>query len=58
MLRFDLRDDRLRLQHIETQERDAFFSEIHAAAEAVVLLVIVLILTCAQFRLFRDRSRA
>jgi multiple sugar transport system permease protein len=30
----------------------------YAAAEAVVLLVIVLILTGAQFRLFRDRSRA
>ncbi|WLB56614.1 carbohydrate ABC transporter permease [Bradyrhizobium sp. 521_C7_N1_3] len=30
----------------------------YAAAEAVVLLVIVLILTSAQFRLFRDRSRA
>jgi multiple sugar transport system permease protein len=30
----------------------------YAAAEAVVLLVIVLVLTGAQFRLFRDRSRA
>jgi len=30
----------------------------YAAAEAVALLVIVLILTSAQFRLFRDRSRA
>jgi esterase/lipase superfamily enzyme len=33
--RFDLRDDRLRVQHIEPQERNAFFSEIQAAAEAV-----------------------
>lgn len=30
----------------------------YAAAEAVVLLAIVLLLTGAQFRLFRDRSRA
>ena len=30
----------------------------YAAAEAVVLLVIVLVLTRRQFRLFRDRSRA
>ena len=34
LLRFDLRDDHLRLQHIERQERDAFFSEIHAAMQA------------------------
>ena len=34
LLRFDLRDDRLRVQHIEPQERNAFFSEIQAAAEA------------------------
>ena len=29
LLRFDLRDDRLRLQHVERQERDAFFADIH-----------------------------
>jgi esterase/lipase superfamily enzyme len=34
LLRFDLRDDRLRVQHIEPLERNAFFSEIQAAAEA------------------------
>jgi esterase/lipase superfamily enzyme len=34
LLRFDLRDDRLRVQHIQPQERNAFFSEIHAATEA------------------------
>ena len=31
LLRFDLRDDRLRVQHIEPQERDALFAEIRAA---------------------------
>jgi esterase/lipase superfamily enzyme len=31
LLRFDLRDDRLRLQHVERQERDAYFAEIQAA---------------------------
>jgi hypothetical protein len=31
LLRFDLRDDRLRLQHVETQERDAFFTDIRSA---------------------------
>jgi len=31
LLRFDLRDDRLRVQRIEPRERDAFFSEIQAA---------------------------
>ena len=34
LLRFDLRDDRLRVQHVERQERDAFFSEIQAAVAA------------------------
>ena len=34
LLRFDLRDDSLRVQHIQPQERDAFFSEIQAAAAA------------------------
>src|ERR1019366_1233009 len=34
LLRFDLRDDHLRLQHIERQELDAFFSEIHTAMQA------------------------
>lgn len=34
LLRFDLRDDRLRLQHVEQQERDAFFSEIHEAMQS------------------------
>ena len=34
LLRFDLRDDRLRLQHVERQERDAFFSDIHQAMQA------------------------
>jgi esterase/lipase superfamily enzyme len=34
LLRFDLRDDRLRVQHIEPQQRDAFFSEIQAATRA------------------------
>jgi esterase/lipase superfamily enzyme len=33
LLRFDLRDDKLRIQHVERQERDAFFSEIHAAMQ-------------------------
>jgi esterase/lipase superfamily enzyme len=28
LLRFDLRDDRLRLQHVETQQRDAFFADL------------------------------
>ena len=31
LLRFDLRDDRLRVQHVEPQVRDAFFAEIQAA---------------------------
>jgi len=31
--RFDLRDDRLRVQRMEPQERDAFFAEIRAASE-------------------------
>ena len=31
LLRFDLRDDRLRLQHVERQEREAFFADIHQA---------------------------
>jgi hypothetical protein len=35
LLRFGLRDDRLRVQHIETLWRDAFFSEILKATEAV-----------------------
>ena len=34
LLRFDLRDDRLRLQSVEPRERDAFFSEIHEAMQA------------------------
>jgi esterase/lipase superfamily enzyme len=34
LLRFDLRDDRLRLQRVENQERDAFYSEIHQAMQA------------------------
>ncbi|SEC63382.1 Esterase/lipase superfamily enzyme [Rhizobiales bacterium GAS191] len=34
LLRFDLRDDRLRLQHVETQERDAFFADIRNAMQA------------------------
>ncbi|MCX5735508.1 MAG: alpha/beta hydrolase [candidate division NC10 bacterium] len=32
--RFDLRDDRLRLQHVERQERKVFFADIHQAIEA------------------------
>jgi esterase/lipase superfamily enzyme len=32
--RFDLRDDTLRVQHVERQERQAFFAEIHAALQA------------------------
>jgi esterase/lipase superfamily enzyme len=31
--RRELRDDRLRLQHVENQERDAFFSDIHKAMQ-------------------------
>jgi esterase/lipase superfamily enzyme len=31
LLRFDLRDDSLRVQRVERQERDAFFAEIQAA---------------------------
>jgi len=31
--RFDLRDDTLRVQRVEAQERDAFFAEIHAAVQ-------------------------
>jgi esterase/lipase superfamily enzyme len=34
LLRFDLRDDRLRLQHLERQDRGAFFADIHQAMEA------------------------
>lgn len=34
LLRFDLRDDRLRVQHIQPQERNLFFSEIRTASEA------------------------
>jgi esterase/lipase superfamily enzyme len=34
LLRFDLRDDTLRVQHIEPQQRDVFFSEIQAATRA------------------------
>ncbi len=34
LLRFELRDDRLRLQHTELQERDAFLAGIHAAIQA------------------------
>src|SRR5262249_8105175 len=34
LLRFDLRDDRLRLQHMERQERTAFFADIHQAMQA------------------------
>jgi esterase/lipase superfamily enzyme len=34
LLRFDLRDDMLRVQRVERQERDAFFAEIHAAVQA------------------------
>jgi esterase/lipase superfamily enzyme len=33
LLRFDLRDDRLRLQRMERQEREVFYSEIHQALE-------------------------
>ena len=34
LLRFDLRDDRLRVQHVQHQDRDAFYSEIHQAMQA------------------------
>jgi esterase/lipase superfamily enzyme len=34
LLRFDLRDDRLRLQHVERQEREAFFADIQQAMQA------------------------
>lgn len=34
LLRFDLRDDRLRVQRVTHQERDAFFGELQAAAQA------------------------
>ena len=34
LLRFDLRDDTLRVQRVERQERDAFFAEIHSAMQA------------------------
>jgi esterase/lipase superfamily enzyme len=33
LLRFDLRDDRLRLQRVERQERDAFFADISQAMQ-------------------------
>jgi esterase/lipase superfamily enzyme len=34
LLRFDLRDDRLRLQRVQNQDRDGFYSEIHQAMSA------------------------
>jgi esterase/lipase superfamily enzyme len=34
LLRFDLRDDQLRVQYVEQQEQDAFFSEINDAMQA------------------------
>ena len=34
MLRFDLRDDRLRLQHLNKQDRKAFFAEIREAMQS------------------------
>ncbi len=34
LCRFDLRDDRLRVQHVETREREAFFAEIQQAMQA------------------------
>jgi len=34
LLRFDLRDDHLRLQHIERQERDNFFADIQQTMQA------------------------
>ena len=34
LLRFELSDDRLRIQRVEPRERDAFFTEIHAAMQA------------------------
>jgi esterase/lipase superfamily enzyme len=34
LLRFDLRDDRLRVQHVQNQDRDGFYSEIHQAMRA------------------------
>jgi hypothetical protein len=34
LLRFDLRDDRLRIQATEQRERDTFFAEIHSAMQA------------------------
>lgn len=34
LLRFELRDDHLRIQRVEPQERDAFFAEIQAAMQA------------------------
>jgi esterase/lipase superfamily enzyme len=37
LLRFDLRDDHLRLQRVERRERDAFFSEIQQAMNAARL---------------------
>jgi esterase/lipase superfamily enzyme len=33
LLRFDLRDDRLRVQHVQNQDRDGFYSEIHQAMQ-------------------------
>jgi esterase/lipase superfamily enzyme len=33
LLRFDLRDDALRVQRVERQERDDFYAEIHAAMQ-------------------------
>jgi esterase/lipase superfamily enzyme len=34
LLRFDLRDDSLRVQRVQNQDRDAFYSEIHQAMQA------------------------
>ena len=34
LLRFDLRDDHLRIQRVELRERDAFFAEIHEVMQA------------------------
>jgi esterase/lipase superfamily enzyme len=34
LLRFDLRDDHLRIQHIETQDRTAFFADLQQAMQA------------------------
>jgi esterase/lipase superfamily enzyme len=34
LLRFDLRNDRLRVQHVQNQDRDAFYTELHQEMEA------------------------